>query len=65
LLGLRDPSVRALWSKANDKLLGTGTDKAIARQIGCCSETVAKRRRALGIPGFGDSLVARLQKTKD
>jgi hypothetical protein len=64
LYGLHDPSTRMPWLKTNNKLLGTATDKEIGRQIGCCSETVAKRRRALGIPSFGESLVGLSQTLK-
>jgi hypothetical protein len=64
LYGLHDPSTRPFWSKDHDKLLGTATDKEIARQTGFCSETVAKQRRALGIPAFGESLIGLSQTPK-
>jgi len=37
------------WSKEDDALLGTDTDRAIARRLGRTSVSVSNRRKKLGI----------------
>jgi hypothetical protein len=37
------------WTKDEDKLLGTMTDAALAKRLGCATMTVFKRRHALKI----------------
>jgi len=37
------------WTKEDDALLGTDTDRAIARRLGRTSVSVSNRRKKLGI----------------
>src|SRR5687768_15576548 len=43
---------RRPWSKEQDKLLGTATDKEVGRIVGRHPSNVAARRRELGMPVF-------------
>ena len=49
-----DPDLR-LWTPAEEKLLGTDSDAAIARRLGRTVSAVAARRNASGLPAFGHS----------
>ena len=40
------------WTIAEELLIGTDTDRAIARKLNRTSHSVLKKRWALGIPGF-------------
>ena len=49
-----DPDLR-LWTPAEDKLVGTDSDAAIARRLGRTVSAVVARRNSSGIPAFGHS----------
>ena len=39
-----------VWTPEMDALLGETPDNELAEKLGCCPETVRKRRNQLGIP---------------
>jgi hypothetical protein len=44
------------WTAAEDALLGTASDRNVARQIGVTELSVFNRRKRLGIPAFTKSV---------
>jgi hypothetical protein len=49
---LRIPALTPRWTKAEDSLLDTDTDKAIARILGRTESGVKERRKKLRIPVY-------------
>jgi hypothetical protein len=50
MLGI--PALTPRWTKAEDSLLGTNTDEAIARILGRAESGVTVRRKRLQIPVY-------------
>ena len=55
-----------IWTKDNIKILGTDTDKNVAKQLKICSTLVARKRKELKIPAYKSPNVGKrpLQKNK-
>ena len=41
------------WTPAEDAMLGSASDQAIAKRLGRTTQSVSGRRRGLGIPRYG------------
>ena len=51
----RSVTPRRVWTPAEDRLLGTMPDNALAVRLGCTSAMVYHRRKALGVRPFAAS----------
>ena len=59
-----EPKPLHKWTKAEDALLGTNSDRRVAAEIGVTPGQVAIRRRKLGIPAHGKDVTIRWTKKR-